>query len=109
MIDYLCCHMPGSPFRQVLPGTVAKPLTSNDLLACYNNFGLGGILKPEYDEESLQWLLEFTAEVKSKGELRQSLILDESGQSIGWYIYQCIPGQVSKVVHLSLHNRQSWS
>ena len=55
---------------------------------------------PDYDEPFLGWLFHEMAEVKSRGTLVRSLVRNNRGQVVGWYVYYLHEG-VSQVMQVA--------
>jgi len=55
---------------------------------------------PDYDEPFLGWLFHEMAEVKSRGTLVRSLVRNNRGQVVGWYVYY-LHDAVSQVMQVA--------
>ncbi|HKW62492.1 MAG TPA: hypothetical protein VJN89_08115 [Candidatus Acidoferrum sp.] len=62
-------------------------------------------LQPEYNKESLTWLLDFMACMKAYGSLRRVALRDRSNQLIGWFIYYVQCGGIADVVQIGATKR----
>ena len=88
------------------PGPVAKTplhpeeLSLETLLHCLAGSQKGYSLWPEYDAQSLQWVLQFIRRNKKRGTLRCIALRDETQTVIGWYLYHCRRGAVGEVVQV---------
>jgi hypothetical protein len=78
----------------------ASELTANDLDRCLLEFGNHQKFRPQYNPASLQWLLNFMARNRKRGELCKVLLRDEAGGIAGWYIYYAKRGAVGEVVQI---------
>jgi hypothetical protein len=86
--DRLAATASISPFRQVESRLQATEFDVDTLLTCLTECRQGYSLWPEYRADSLQWLLDFMRRMKGHGEdLRKTILRDESGKIVGWYIY----------------------
>ena len=57
-------------------------------------------LCPDYDEQSLHWLMDQANEKKCHGSLRKAVVRNSTGQLIGWYMYYLNPSGISQVLQL---------
>jgi hypothetical protein len=73
-------------------------LNAETLLQCLHEFRKGYSLWPEYDLETLVWLLSFMARRTKLGKFRKVAVRDDSGKIVGWYIYYVKPGAVAEIV-----------
>jgi GNAT superfamily N-acetyltransferase len=76
-----------SRFRPATPQVSAEPLTPRTLLEHWPLVTQSLRCHPDYDEAFLGWLFHELAEVKSRGILVRSLVRDNRGKVIGWYVY----------------------
>lgn len=58
-------------------------------------------LRPEYDADSLKWLLARLAQNTGPGSFQKVLLRDSSRQIAGWYLYYLKPGAISEVVQVA--------
>lgn len=75
-------------------------LSAETLLQCLHDFRKGYSLWPEYDLETLEWLLRYIARREKLGNLRRVALRDDSGKIVGWYIYYVKRGAVAEVVQV---------
>lgn len=61
--------------------------------ACYS-------LRPEYDRESLGWLLDLMSQMQALGILRKVALRDAKKEIIGWFIYYAKRGGIAEVVQI---------
>ncbi|HKW34564.1 MAG TPA: GNAT family N-acetyltransferase [Candidatus Acidoferrum sp.] len=97
--DFLAAHKRQSPFRQV-EQPPEEDFTWETLLEQLPKFASTKSLYPHYDAPSLRWLLEQAKQKKCHGELRKSLVRNDRGQIVGWYMYYLNPNGVSQVLQL---------
>src|SRR6266478_5849966 len=57
-------------------------------------------LRPEYDTESVTWLLDFMDRMRAHGSLRKVLLRNRGNKIIGWYMYYLRHGGVGQVVQV---------
>jgi hypothetical protein len=94
-----------SPFRPTKPRLQGSDLDIETLLQCQSEFRNGYSLWPEYNVQSLQWLLGFMNHMPARGHLRKVVVRDDSQKDgnqkiLGWYIYYVKPGAVGEVVQI---------
>jgi hypothetical protein len=101
-------RIPESPYK------VARPLhvTSeeggdpSELLECIQTFSSDRPVRPEYDLESLRWLLSRAAAQGLHGPLRQ-VIVNRRGKTLGWYLYYLRPNDVAQVLQIGGDRRHA--
>jgi hypothetical protein len=99
--DRLAARLSASPFRQVESRLQASDLDVETLLCCLAEFRQGYSLWPNYNADSLRWLLAFMQRMKGHGEdLRKMVLRDEAGKIVGWYIYYGTRGGFSGVAQV---------
>lgn len=97
--DFFAARTRKSPFHQAeqLP---EEDFSCETLLEHLPRFAAAKSLAPDYDEQSLHWLLEQAYEKKSHGKLRKALVRNGGGQIVGWYMYYLNPNGISQVLQL---------
>ena len=80
-----------------------ETLSDATLLQCLQELVRDVPLRPQYDRDSLAWLLRLLEKKKGLGTLRRILVRDAAGEILGWYIYFLAPDDVSKA--LQFHAR----
>jgi hypothetical protein len=100
IMDAIAARMPSSPFRQKPPLTSEEELTVETLLAGMREFSQYHSVRPEYDRDSLRWLLDFMGRMNAYGSLRKVLLRNKSSKIIGWYLYYLKRGGVGQVVQI---------
>lgn len=75
-------------------------MSSQMLLQCFVEFRKGYSLWPEYDLESLEWLLSFMQRRGRRGNYRRVAVRDKNHEIVGWYIYYVRPRAVADVVQV---------
>jgi hypothetical protein len=58
-----------------------------ELLQCIDIASQRFALRPDYDYDSLRWLVDFLDSARYRGTLRRRAVTDESGRVQGWYLY----------------------
>jgi hypothetical protein len=99
-VDGIATRLSSSPFRQTAPTLQATELDVKTLLACLDQFRSGYSLWPQYDAQSLSWLLTFMDRRVARGDLRKVVLRDGQEEIVGWYIYYLKPGAVGEVVQI---------
>jgi len=100
VLDAVAARSSWTPFHQPVPRASREDVTAERLLACLSDFSLNRSLRPEYDERSVQWLLEILGRWRSSGSFRKVLVRDVRGDVLGWYLYYLRPGGVGEVVQI---------
>jgi hypothetical protein len=99
--DRFAATLSASPFRQVESRLQASELDLETLLGCLAEFRQGYSLWPDYDPDSLRWLLAFMRRMKGHGEdLRKMVLKDDTGKIVGWYIYYRVRGGFGAVAQM---------
>jgi len=105
LVDRLALRSPFGAYRlpknncaAIEVGETADILRLRDSL-----YQSAGLLMPTYDDQSFDWLLAETAEARSRGELEKVIVIDASGQRIGWYVYFAKPHGISDVMQIGGH------
>ena len=100
LADAMATRMRVSPLRLSQPATDDEDLDTGTLLECLATMPAKHWIVPEYDRDSLNWVLDFVAKRKVFGELRKRLVRDQDRKIIGWYIYSVAPGAVGEVYQI---------
>ena len=99
--DYFATTVVTSPFYQSESRLQASELDVPTLLNCLTEFRQGYSLWPDYNPESLGWLLAFMEKGRGHGDnLRKRLLRDDRGTIVGWYIYYRTRGGFGEVAQL---------
>jgi hypothetical protein len=98
--DSIAARLSFNPFRQIDPIVHGADLDVETLLHCLDEFRGDYSLWPEYDLNSLQWLLSFMDRMPARGVLRKLVIRDDNEKILGWYIYYAKAGAVGEVVQI---------
>jgi hypothetical protein len=99
-VDGMATRLSSSPFRQTVPCLQGAELDVKTLLTCLDEFRNGYSLVPQYDSQSLSWLLTFMDRMKVHGDLRKVVLRDDRRKIVGWYIYYLKPSAVGEVVQI---------
>ena len=98
--DSMAARLSNNPFRQTKSPLQGAELDLETLLQCLVEFRKGYSLWPEYDIQSLQWLVSFMERRPARGTLRKVVVRDGNQKIVGWYIYYVKPGEVGEVVQI---------
>ncbi len=98
--DAIAARISVSPFRHEKPRLQGGELDIETLLNCIVEFRKGYSMWPEYDLDSLRWLVGFMERRPARGTLRKIVVRDESQKIVGWYVYYVKPGAVGEVVQI---------
>lgn len=87
--------------RRAPNGITEEDLEVDTLLrSCLLDSSAPYSLRPEYNRESLSWLLDFMTQMKAYGNLRRVALRDATRRLIGWFIYYVKRGGISEVVQM---------
>jgi hypothetical protein len=100
--DYMAATMKVSPLHQTAPALKAEALDTDTLVQCLSRIPSKHWLVPQYNRESLEWVLKFVAKRNAYGDLRKILLRDEKGKINGWYIYGWTPGAIGEVLQIGV-------
>jgi len=100
VVDGMAARLTFSPFRQTESPLHAAELDVETLLHCLDEFRGDYSLCPEYDVDSLRWLLTFMERMHAHENLRKIVLRDDSEKILGWYVYYQKPGEVGQVVQI---------
>lgn len=89
-----------TPFSLSSPRLAGEELNEESLLWCVSEFSRSRSLRPEYDKDSVKWLLELLARKKSRGTVQKVVLRDSWGEIVGWYLYYLHRGDVSEVIQI---------
>lgn len=98
--DYLAATLRGSPFYQQASAIKADVLDTGTLIQCLARIPSKHWLIPDYNRESLDWVLDFVKDRNAYGDLRKMVLRDEKDKIIGWYIYGLNPGRIGEVLQI---------
>lgn len=98
--DALASRLAQSPLRQTQPSTKGEELSPAALLTCLRTIPSRQLLLPDYDEDTLRWMLDFVTKRNAFGHVRRILVRDDSTKIIGWFLYYAALGQVGEVIQL---------
>lgn len=100
LIDKAATSLRVTPLRQSRPAEDDEDLDTETLLECLATIPAKHWIVPEYNRDSLNWVLEFVAKRKVFGELRKRSVRNKDRKIIGWYIYTVAPGAVGEVLQI---------
>jgi len=101
MLDAFEERIRGRRFRPKAPQVSEVEINENTIVAHLPEFFGGQFLRPEYDEQSLKWILKRAAAKKRFGKLQKVGVSNGVGEIIGWYIYQLNLGGNGRVLHIA--------
>jgi hypothetical protein len=100
LADYAATALSVSPFRQVKQQLADVELDDDTLLQCLTTIPNKTWVVPQYNRESLDWVLDFITRRKVFGTLRKRLVKNKDGKNVGWYIYSLAPRGVGEVFQI---------
>lgn len=98
-------HLPRSPLR-IKWQDPEEDLTEKTLLECLSESTAMQSLRPEYNEQSLKWLLDMACRKESRGTLHKVVVRTRQGSIAGWYLYYVKPSGVSEILQIWGRNSQ---
>jgi hypothetical protein len=99
-IDTVAIRMPQSPFQRSEPSLSGEELSRDTLLPALADFSRNRSVRPEYDERSLQWLLEVIARKTGSENLQKVAVRGASGKIVGWYLYYMASSGMGEVLQI---------
>lgn len=76
----------------------AEPATPEAVGWCIRHLCAGRLLTPVYERESLDWLLGQAAAKQRHGELCGSVLRDNRGDRVGWFLYYARQGGIAQAL-----------
>jgi hypothetical protein len=102
--DAFATKLAMSPFRQCPLDAEDEELDNETLLRCLADIPSKSWLLPEYDTQSLSWVVEFIRKRKVLGDIRKALVRNSEGHIAGWYIYSLAPGNIGEVLQIGAYS-----
>jgi hypothetical protein len=102
LVDTLAAKIKISPFYQTTSSVRAEVLDNDTLLQCVSRVPGKHWLTPQYNRETLDWVLRFLEKRNAYGTLRKILLRDDKSKIIGWYIYGLQPGAIGEVLQIGM-------
>lgn len=99
-VDAIAPLIGRKPFRLAEPRLSGEELDPDAWQECVAASSARRSLRPEYDADSLKWLLAQLAQKTGPGSFQKVLLRDSSRQIAGWYLYYLKPGAISEVVQV---------
>ncbi len=87
LIDSVATRVPHNPFYRAGPRCVGEDSGVEALLKCSDTFRRPRSLWPEYDRNSLEWLLQRAAEPNGNGNFQKVAVRSATRGLIGWFLY----------------------
>jgi len=100
VVDSMAARLSFSPFCQTQSAFHAAELDVDTLVQCLAEFRGNYSLRPEYDGDSLKWLLNFMERMHPRADLRKVVVRDDKQKILGWYLYYLKPGAIGQVVQI---------
>ena len=98
--DALAPLILGAPALLARPRLTGEDLGTDDLLECLSRVAAERSLRPAYDRESLNWLLDLLARKRDRGLFQRVAVRDAAGDVLGWYLFYLNRGGISEVVQI---------
>jgi hypothetical protein len=100
IVDRIAARLSFTPFCQTQSALHAATLDVETLVHCLTEFRGDYSLRPEYDSDSLKWLLTFMERMHPRAELRKVVLRDDKQKLLGWYLYYLKPAAIGQVVQI---------
>jgi hypothetical protein len=88
IVDAMASRVMSHRFGKTAASLHATELDRETLLAGVTQFPSSYALRPDYDPESLFWLLARADQLARPGGLRKIALRDDDGELVGWYLYE---------------------
>jgi hypothetical protein len=99
VLDTLVAPVSRRVVRLPAPAGATEELTTPALLELLERGSWS--VRPDYDEDYLEWLFGQMERVPQRGELRRLAVRDAAGEPLGWCVYYRCPGGISQVQQLA--------
>jgi hypothetical protein len=100
LADSVATRVRMSPFHSVQLAVDDETLDTDTHIECLNTIPSKHWILPEYDRESLNWVLDFIVKRGVFGDIRKALVRNKDQKIIGWYIYSAVRGGVGEVLQI---------
>ncbi|MBT8084799.1 MAG: hypothetical protein KJN72_06215 [Woeseia sp.] len=84
------------------PEYVPEEIDTETLLELIQSVS-GYSLVPQYDIQSLRWLIGMAEQSPAEGRLAKRCVRDSAGKVLGWYVYYETKGKLARVLQLAGH------
>jgi hypothetical protein len=99
-LDGAVARLGARRLRSVVAGYTTDELPLGTLVERFPALAADRVLRPDYDEPALEWLLGVAQQNEPHRTLRRRVVRDSRGQVAGWFLYFVERGGVSEVVQL---------
>ena len=99
--DWTILGSVGEKLRPPAPTAVAEELTPETMLENLPSVMASFRCHPDYTEAFLSWVFFEMERVAVRGSLIRSLVRDDRGQFLGWYVYYLKPGGAGWVIQVA--------
>ena len=99
-LDLVAARLPGGHFRRSEPCVDAEELSAETVVAYSQDLYGNKMLRVEYDDRTLQWLLDRAASRRSGGRLLKAAFRSKLNV-VGWYVCHLDPTGHAEVVQLA--------
>lgn len=100
LADVVATTVRVSPFHSIRLASDDDELDTQTLIECLNTIPSKHWILPEYDHDSLNWVLDFVMKRNVFGNLRKAVVRDKDRKIVGWYIYSVTKGGVGQVLQI---------
>lgn len=89
-----------SPFAQTQVRSEDEELDVRTLVECLRTIPSKHWILPEYDANSMTWILDFISKRNVFGPVRKALVRNKEKKAVGWYIYSLSPSGIGEVFQI---------
>lgn len=101
IVDDIAARLDGILFRQPIPRLSGEDLDETTFLACLPEFTDGRLLRPQYDDHSLKWVLERAGLKRGGGRFEKVVVRNEHRRIAGWYLYYVDLSGIGQVLQIA--------
>lgn len=93
--------MVGKSFRFPAPAVTGSVLDAETFYESFSALTKNRIVRPEYDENALRWMLTTLAAKQGRGTFHNVSVVNERRETLGWYMYYGKSGETGAVVQVA--------
>jgi hypothetical protein len=100
LLDSMTTRLPGAPLRPPRSESTGEPLTPGAVMKHLPQVSESFRVRPDYDDDFLEWLFGEMAAVTRRGTLVSRLVRDRNRRVQGWYVYYLRRGGIGDVLQI---------
>jgi hypothetical protein len=101
VVDLALCRLPIADNGYRRAKQIDEEMGAGTMIAAQSRIAPPGMLRPEYTEASLSWLMETLSRETRNGVFQKKIVKTESGTVAGWYVYYLNKGGTSIVFQVT--------